>query len=82
MALIVLLTGYSYYAVISKGTMKGNEGYVFEIMWAPAIAAFLTKLIHDKNIKGFGFKPGILKYLAFGYFLPFGVSIVSWTPLS
>ncbi|WP_242220328.1 CPBP family intramembrane glutamic endopeptidase [Bacillus cereus group sp. BfR-BA-01380] len=79
LTLIVLLTGYSYYAIISKGTLKGNEGYVFELMWAPAIAAFLTKLIYDKNIKGFGFKPGKLKYLAFGYFLPLASCLIVYS---
>ncbi len=43
---------------------------VFFIMWIPAVSAFIIKLISDKSLRGFGWKPGKLKYLITGYLIP------------
>jgi membrane protease YdiL (CAAX protease family) len=39
-------------------------------MWTPGVTAIIVKLIFEKNLHGFGWKPGKLKYLGLGYFLP------------
>ncbi len=43
---------------------------VLGLMWMPAVAALVTTLIHQRNIRGLGWAPGKFKYLALGYLLP------------
>jgi membrane protease YdiL (CAAX protease family) len=48
------------------------------IQWAPALGAFATLLIYQRNIRGLGFGLGRVRYLVLSYFLPLGVLLVTY----
>lgn len=52
------------------GYKAQNDLYAILLMWAPAFAAFITKLIFDKNLKDLGWKIGKIRYIVISYFLP------------
>jgi len=43
---------------------------VIMVMWTPGVVALIVKLLFDKNLRGFGWKPGNFRYLGLGYVLP------------
>jgi membrane protease YdiL (CAAX protease family) len=47
--------------------------YTIAAMWCPAIAAIITRLVYQRNLKGFGLHPGQAKWLAIGMLLPVAV---------
>ena len=49
------------------------------LMWCPGFAALVTALIYRHNLKGFGWLPGNIKWLALGYFIPIAYSLVAYT---
>ncbi|GAA0178435.1 hypothetical protein SH2C18_14930 [Clostridium sediminicola] len=77
--LVFVLTSFSYYKIISTGTLEGNEQYVFIAMWMPAISAFITKIIFDRNLKGLGWKIGKLKYQGISYAIPLFSGLVVYS---
>jgi membrane protease YdiL (CAAX protease family) len=53
--------------------ITGGEGYApwtLPYMLCPGVSAILTKLIFDRNLKGFGWRPGPAKWLGLAYLLP------------
>lgn len=68
-----------YYILISKETLQGNGLYVFGLMWVPAVSSIITQLIYNKNIKGFGWKLGKAKYIAFSYLIPLAAGVIVYT---
>ena len=48
------------------------------LIWSPGIAAIITALIFFRSIKGFGWRPGKIKYLAMAFSLPIGVNLISY----
>lgn len=67
LVITILLSSYFYYKLISVGRLNG---YVFGLMWVPAVSAIITKIIFDRSLKGLGWKFAKLKYLAASYFIP------------
>ncbi|WP_168203275.1 CPBP family intramembrane glutamic endopeptidase [Oceanispirochaeta crateris] len=55
---------------MSHNSAKFYLPSVIMIMWTPGLAAIIVKLALDKNLRGFGWKPGRLKFLSVGYALP------------
>ncbi|MBU0686873.1 MAG: CPBP family intramembrane metalloprotease [Candidatus Margulisbacteria bacterium] len=43
---------------------------IFILMWTPALSAFITKLLFDRNLRGLGWSQGQPRWLALGYLLP------------
>lgn len=56
--------------------------WILATMWCPAVAAILTRLITQRNLRGFGWKPGKVKWLALAYTLPvlyaLPVYLIAW----
>ena len=50
--------------------MTNGGIYTMALMWSPGIAAIITQLVFHKSLRGLGWKPGKIKYLAMGYILP------------
>src|SRR5512133_585195 len=66
-----------YYLIISAGSLEAGGGlYVFLLMWTPGLAGIVTQLIFEHSLKGMGWKPGKVKYLALAYILPVGYCLV------
>ena len=60
-----------YYLIIQAGTLMASGGlYVLLLMWTPGAAGIITQLIFEHTLKGMGWKPGKLKYLALAYIIP------------
>lgn len=79
---LILNFGFSsifYYFIINKGSLNGSDIYIFGLMWMPTISAFITQLIYDKNIKGFGWKLGKLRYLAASYLVPLIAGLIVYS---
>jgi uncharacterized protein len=56
-----------YYLIISSGSI---QKYSLGLMWCPGIAALLTQLIFQRNLRGLGWRFGKAKYLLLSYGLP------------
>lgn len=48
------------------------------LMWIPGISAIITALIFFRSIKGFGWRPGNIKYLALAFLLPFALNLITY----
>ncbi len=57
---------------------KDSMPAVILMMWTPGISAILTSVIYGDRFGDYGWKPGKLRFLAYGYFLPLLVSIVGY----
>jgi membrane protease YdiL (CAAX protease family) len=69
------LSSIFYYLIISHGFGGLN---VLLLMWMPGISALITSLIFFRSIRGFGWKPGKVKYLIFAYIFPIIICLISY----
>ncbi|MDA3958576.1 hypothetical protein, partial [Oceanispirochaeta sp.] len=67
---LTMLISLPFYILMSRDSEKFYLPSVIMIMWTPGLTALIVKLVFDKNFRGFGWKPGKLKYLGLGYLLP------------
>jgi membrane protease YdiL (CAAX protease family) len=60
-----------YYYIISTGEVEADGGiYVIGLMWCPGVAALLTRLIFQRNLRGMGWGWGQTRYQVWGYLVP------------
>ncbi len=63
-----------YWLIISAGGFGGGAGkWVIALMWCPGLAALVTRLIFQRNLRGFGWGwggAGGIRYQVAAYFLP------------
>jgi membrane protease YdiL (CAAX protease family) len=59
-----------YFKIAQIGDLNMAGMWVLGLMWMPALAAIITALIFQRNIRGFGWGPGKIKYLIYGYVIP------------
>jgi len=56
--------------------------WILATMWSPGVAAIVTRLGTQGNLRGFGWKPGKVKWLALAYVLPIlyalPVYLIAW----
>ncbi len=70
------LASIFYYLIISGSmTVLTNLG----LMWVPAVSAIITQLIYSKNIKGFGWGGGKVKYLAISFMIPLAGCLIVYS---
>lgn len=74
-AVFLLLTGaissVLYYLIITGGGIDGAGGaYTQYLMWAPGASALITRLIFQRNLRGFGWKPRNFGAHALAYAFP------------
>ena len=71
LALTLALSSIFYVVIISSGSLKAGGGlYVLGLMWSPGIAALVTRLVHQRNLRGEGWGWGETRWQALSYFLP------------
>jgi membrane protease YdiL (CAAX protease family) len=77
LGLVSVLAAISY--AIAFGGSEGNQnaGLVL-VQFSPLLAAFITKLIYQHNLRGLGWKWGKTRYQVASYLLPFGIGLVSF----
>ena len=64
----VLLSSIFYYLIIGRNIRSNILS--FGLMCVPAFSSIIIQLIYTKNIKGFGWKLGKLKYLVLSFLIP------------
>ncbi len=70
-ATLVLTSSIGYALVLNAKNWQINPFIsMFILMWCPAISAFITQLIYQRNLRGFGWKLGKLQWLITAYTLP------------
>lgn len=77
--LTFLLSSVGYYLIINSKVF-GISPLVamFYLMWCPALSGIITSLIYEKNLFGFGWRLGRVKWLGIGYFLPVGYATLAY----
>jgi uncharacterized protein len=71
LALTLVLTAVSASLAIGVGTGGGGgELIALGVMWSPGLAALVTLLAFQGNVKGIGWRLGKPRYLLIGYVLP------------
>lgn len=69
--LVALFSSVFYYLIISSQSL---DAFVLPLMWSPAVAGLIALLVYDRSIRGVGWKPGKIKYLAVATVIP----IIYW----
>jgi CAAX protease family protein len=71
LSLTVALCLPFYYRILSPKSIETIPDLVVAgIMWAPGVAALFTRFVHQRNIRGFGWRLGPSRYLIVSYLLP------------
>ena len=75
------LSAITWIPQIGAGTI--HPLWILATMWCPAIAAIVTRLITQGNLRGFGWRSGKMKWLALAYILPLfyalPVYLIAWS---
>jgi len=71
LALTFALSSIFYTKIIAGGGLgEVSSGVITGLMWCPGIAALITRLALTRDLRGLGWRPGKLRFLAAGYFTP------------
>jgi CAAX protease family protein len=63
-----------YWQIIGAGKMKMLP--VFGLMWCPGVAALITKLVFQRNLRGIGWGWGATRWQGLAYVLPPALALV------
>ena len=79
---IILTLAFSsifYALIISAGSLQARGGiYVLALMWCPGVSALLTRLIHQRNLRGEGWGWGGTRWQLLAYFLPLAYAALAY----
>jgi len=67
LVLTACMSAFFSYKIISNSSL---EGYALPNMWGPGIAAILTNLLFQRNLRGMGWQAGKFRHWVSAYFLP------------
>lgn len=86
LATFLLLTlGFSsvfWYLIGAAGSLGANGGlYVLGLMWSPGLAALLTTLVFQGNLRGLGWGWGRTRYQVTSYLLPLAYAAAVYVPV-
>jgi CAAX protease family protein len=73
LALTFALSAIFYAFIIASGSI---HGYSWGLMWCPGVAALLTQLLFQRNIRGLGWSIKPSRYWLVGYGLPLGYGLI------
>ena len=81
LALTFGLSAFTWIPQFQAGTILPL--WILATMWCPAVAAIITRLVMQRNLRGFGWKPGKAKWLALAYAMPIfyalPVYLIAWS---
>ena len=73
------LSAVLWWLIVSAGSLGAQGGmYVLALMWSPGVSALVTRLIFQRNVRGEGWRPGEIRWLALAYVLPLGYATVAY----
>lgn len=79
LVLTVAFSSIFWGLIISAGTLGVRGGlYVYLLMWSPGVAALVTRLFYQRNVRGEGWGWGGTRWQLFGYFLPIAYATVAY----
>ena len=82
---LLLTLGFSsvfWYLIGTAGSLGARGGlYVLGLMWSPGLAALLTVLVFQKNLRGLGWGWGKTRYQVTSYLLPLGYAAAVYVPV-
>lgn len=71
LALTFVLSAISWVPILRSGDLAMGGGlYILATMWCPGVAAILTRLITQRNLRGMGWVPRTPRLLGLAYILP------------
>jgi membrane protease YdiL (CAAX protease family) len=71
LALTFILSAITWVPIIGAGDIMAGDGlYILATMWCPGVAAILTRLVTQKNVRGMGWIPRTPRLLGLAYILP------------
>lgn len=73
LVLVFALSSFFYTPMIQAGKM--SQVLVFGLMWCPGVAALVTRLVFQRNLRGIGWGWGRTRYQAVSYLLPMAVAL-------
>ena len=81
--LITMALSAIFYVLIgAAGTVEGGGSlYVLGMMWSPGVAAIVTRLLFQGNLRGMGWRWGRTRYQLWSYLLPFLLALVAYVPV-
>src|SRR5207247_2894362 len=69
--LTAVLSAVTYAPMIAARSFEAGQGLgIFAVMWSPGVAAIVTRLIWQRNLRGFGWGWGPTRYQLFAYLGP------------
>ena len=79
LALTLVFSSIFYALIISAGSLAVHGGlYVLALMWSPGVAALLTRLVHQRNLRGEGWGWGGTRWQLLAYFLPLAYATIAY----
>lgn len=80
LALTFVLSSIFWYLILAKPQFAVDSGLlrhsVFLLMWCPAVAAIATRLYFQRNLDGFGFTIGSLRWWLLAALIPIAYGLV------
>ncbi|MFL6195269.1 MAG: CPBP family intramembrane glutamic endopeptidase [Thermoanaerobaculia bacterium] len=68
--LVFALSAFFYWQILAVGKGKLHMLPVLGLMWCPGVAAIITRLIYQRNLRGMGWGWGKTRYQAASYLVP------------
>ncbi len=71
LVLTTVFSSLAYRPILRVGVYNAADALpMFAIMWSPAAAALITRLVYQRNLRGIGWGWGKTRYQLWGYFIP------------
>jgi len=78
LALVTVFAGIGYVVAVAMGDDNRTSG-IFLVQFAPLVAAFITKLVFERNLRGLGWGWGKTRYQAAAYGLAFLLPLITFS---
>ncbi|MGI9628020.1 MAG: CPBP family intramembrane glutamic endopeptidase [Longimicrobiales bacterium] len=80
LVLTLLLAAPFYYLILSAGSLGVRGGiYVLGVMWAPGLAAIITRAVHQRDLRGVGWGWGQSRYQLASYLIPVAAGTIVYS---
>lgn len=76
--LVMIFAPIGYAVAFTMGD-DNRTGGLFLVQFAPLVAAFITKLVYQRNLRGFGWGWGKTRYQFAAYILPLIIASISFS---
>jgi uncharacterized protein len=79
LALTFALSAVFWWLIIAAGSLGAHGGaYVLALMWCPGVAALVTRLAFQRDLRGQGWGLGPPRWVALAYLLPIAYASVAY----